>query len=255
MPARASRNPIPDAVIVTGSVVWAPPLDPGSPCRTIRFGWPVSGSIVEVIDRSLGKVLVLADPDQEPTATQDGETWQLFTPGEPFECSWAQGLDAVQRADGRWEQPILETVRERMKAVPGWQLSDAVRCDPAYRNRATGGGVRSEGGRFVGRGPNGASVERQRWTTTLTPEALEVLRTLAEREGINRNEVVERLLLAPCSLGFGADDGPAEVTMTFKVSKALEQRVAAAAAVQGVKCSTWIRGAVARFFPDEYVVD
>lgn len=76
------------------------------------------------------------------------------------------------------------------RPVLGWLISDAVRCDPAYRNRTTGGGVQGEGGRFASRG-----VKRLRWTTTLRPEALDVLREMAESQGISRNEVVEALLL------------------------------------------------------------
>jgi hypothetical protein len=194
------RDALADAVMVSSKVVWAPPLEPGMPCRAMAHGFEVRARIVEVLDPADGSVMVLADPGQDCTATQGDETWQLFTPGELFRVKWEQGLAAVQRADGRWERPVLEVIREKRKAVPGWQLSDAVRCDPAYRNRTTGGGVQGAGGRYIGRGANGASVERRRWTTTLTPDALEVLRNLADANGINRNEVVERLLLDPASL-------------------------------------------------------
>ena len=78
----------------------------------------------------------------------------------------------------------------------GWILSDAVRCDSAYRHRVTGGGVQGAGGRYQGRGPGGASIDRQRWTTTLRPEAMAILRGMAEREHLDRNEIIERLLFA-----------------------------------------------------------
>lgn len=192
-----------DAVMVSSKVVWAPPLDVGMACRCMCHGFEVLGQIVEVIDPTAGRVMVLADPGHDATATQGDETFRLFTPGEPFPAQWGMGLASVQRSDGRWERPVLEVIRERRKAVPGWQLSDAVRCDPHYRNRITGGGLRGGGGQFIGRGENGAPVDRRRWTTTLTPEALEVLRSLAEANGISRNEVVERLLLDPGALARG----------------------------------------------------
>jgi len=197
MARQPKRDPLPDGVIVTGKTTWAPPVAVGMPCRCSQFGFEVVGQIVEVIDPAKGQVMVLADEGQEPTASQSGETWTLFTPGKPFEAKWGRGLSSVQRADGRWEGPVLEVIREKRKAVPGWQLSDAVRCDPAYRDRVTGGGIRGTAGRFQGRGEGGASIERKRWTTTLQPAALEVLRQLADELGIDRNEVVERLLLDP----------------------------------------------------------
>jgi hypothetical protein len=165
----------------------------------------------------------------------------LFSPGEPFPASWRRGLESIQRADGRWEKPVLEVIREKRKAVPGWHLSRAVRCDPPYRDLVTGGGVRGEGGRFTGRGEGGRSVERRRWTTTLRPEALEVLRELAERHGIDRNEVVERLLL----VGRGDDAGPPAVMVSTRVSSALAERIAAAAAAVGQKPSSWLRSTLA----------
>ena len=181
-----------EGIVPTGKVVWAPPLAPGMACRTTCFGFGVTGTITEVIDPVKGEVMVLADPGQDCTATQSGETWQLFTPGEPFKAHWESGLNAVQRADGNWERPVYETVRIKNKAIPGWQLSDAVRCDPAYRNRATGGGLPGANGRYVA---TEKGRHRLRWSTTLLPEALEILRTVAERENLHRNEVVEKLLM------------------------------------------------------------
>jgi hypothetical protein len=216
-----SREPLADAVIVSGKVVWAPPLEVGMPCRCMSSGFEVAGRITEILDPAKGEVLVLADPAQDSTATQAGETWQLFTPGQPFRASWHRGLHQVQRADGQWESPVVEVIREKKAAVPGWQLSDAVRCDPAYRNRVTGGGVQGTSGRFVGRGENGLSVERRRWTTTLTPDALDVLRTLAEANNLSRNEVVERLLLsrnAAALVVAGGGDGAATTDLPVQDS-------------------------------------
>lgn len=224
----AKNDPLPDAVMVSGKTVWAPPVEVGMACNTSRRGFTVMGRIVEVLDAKEGKVMVLADEGQESTVTTgddyDGQvTLTLFTPGEPFEVSWKMGLHAVQRADGRWEQPVLEVIRENRKAVPGWLLSDAVRCDPAYRNRITGGGVQGSGGRFVGRGEGGVSVERRRWTTTLTPEALEVLRSMAEATGMNRNEVVEQLLLREAPSGVPAP-APSATPPAVKKGQTKDQR-------------------------------
>lgn len=245
----AAHDPLADAVMVGGQHVWAPPLEVGMPCRCGRFGFEVLGRIAEVIDPADGTVLVLADPGQPETATQGDETWHLFTPGEPFSVKWGQGLSAVQRADGRWEQPVLEVIREKRKAVPGWQLSDAVRCDPAYRHRTTGGGVRGDGGQFIGRGKDGAPVDRRRWTTTLSPDALDVLRTLAEANGLNRNEVVEALLLNPASLSGAGDEGAATTVVSTRVSDRLAQRIADAAAAADQPRSTWLRTTLSRLLP------
>jgi hypothetical protein len=249
MASKVKRDALADAVMVGSKVVWAPPIEPGMPCRAMAHGFGVRARIVEVLDPADGSVMVLADPGQDCTATQGDETWRLFTPGEPFRVKWEQGLAAVQRADGRWERPVLEVIREKCKAVPGWKLSDAVRCDPAYRNRTTGGGVQGEGGRYVGRGENGARIDRRRWTTTLRPDALEVLRALAEANGIDRNEVVERLLLNPAGLAAGNDEGPATTVVSARVSDHLGRRIAAAAAAEGVKPSAWLRSTLARLLP------
>lgn len=201
MGRQPKRDPLPDAVFVSSKVTWAPPVEVGMACRAMAHGFRVAGRIVEVLDPKAGEVMVLADDGQDCTATtgEDGQsepvTWTLFTPGQPFAASWQIGLESVQRSDGRWERPVLEVIREKHKAALGWQLSDAVRCDPHYRNRITGGGIRGKGGRFQGRGEGGGSVARMRWSTTLRPDALEVLRELAAELGVDRNEVVERLLL------------------------------------------------------------
>lgn len=78
----------------------------------------------------------------------------------------------------------------------GWQLSDAVRCDPHYRNAITGGGFKGPDGRFQGRGDGGKKIKRLRWTTTLQPEAMEILREMALKFHLDRNEIVEQLLFA-----------------------------------------------------------
>lgn len=138
-------------------------------------------------------------------------------------------------------------------ALLGWQASDAVRCDPAYRNRTTGGGVQSgDGGRFVGRGEGGTSIERRRWTTTLRPEALDILRELAECHGISRNEVVEALLLDPPSrmkLAPVTDDAPPEVVVSTRISRPLRDRVESAAAAAEQSPSAWLRSLIASHLP------
>lgn len=247
MAGQLKLDPLPDAVMVTGKVTWAPPVEVGMACNTSRHGFTVMGRIVEVLDQAKGKVMVLADDGQDSTANQGDKTFHLFTPGQPFRVNWKIGLQAVQRSDGRWEQPVLEVIREKRKAALGWQLSDAVRCDPSYRHKVTGGGIRGEGGRFQGRGERGASVERKRWTTTLRPEALDALRTLAEAHGIDRNEVVERLLLAPAEL-IADDPGPHHVVVSMRLSQRVADRLKAAAAAAGETPSSWARGLVARVF-------
>lgn len=137
----------------------------------------------------------------------------------------------------------------------GWRLSDAVRCDPAYRHRVTRGGVQGEGGRFQGRGQGGARVERLRWTTTLRPEALAILRAMADAQGMDRNEVVERLLFAAdagalrLTDGSAVDTGPADAVIGGRVSRPLADRLAAAAAAAGQTPSAWLRALLARALP------
>ena len=130
-------------------------------------------------------------------------------------------------------------------ALLGWQVSDAVRCDPAYRNRRTGGGRLGESGRFVSPTPDGRPVERQRITTTLRPEALAILREAAERDGISRNEVIERLLLGGGSL----EKEPASHVVSTKASTELRDRIHAAAAKAGQTPSTYLRDLLGRVVP------
>ncbi len=141
---------------------------------------------------------------------------------------------------------------EASQPLLGWQVSDAVRCDPAYRHRQTGGGKRGGGGRFERRG-----AERRRWTTTLSEDALAALRERAERQGIDRNEVVEQLLLGagpagpvgpvPLRKARAADPGPGVAVVSTRVSTGLASKVNEAAARAGMKPSTWLRCHLAAF--------
>jgi hypothetical protein len=82
----------------------------------------------------------------------------------------------------------------------------SMRSERSYRGKATGRQghsgqrVSKEDAKKMNRQPGTFSPEetfRQRWTTCLKPEALDVLHAMAIELGIRRCEVVERLLLDP----------------------------------------------------------
>ena len=90
-----------------------------------------------------------------------------------------------------WVPCVYETVRVKTQPVLGWAASTR---QSAYRKRsgAENGhrGLVREAGKFA---PE-SNIQRRRWTTTLSIEALEVLDRMSSELGMHRNEVVEQLV-------------------------------------------------------------
>ena len=125
--------------------------------------------------------------------TDDGRKW--LTGGHKigdrrkFYLGRGQFHSALLGTD--WVPCIYETVRVKTQPVLGWAASNR---QAAYRPRsgAENGhkGIVRKNGKYA----TESNIQRRRWTTTLSIEALEVLDRMSSEMGLHRNEVVEQLV-------------------------------------------------------------
>jgi hypothetical protein len=137
-----------------------------------------------------------------------------------------------------------------VRFVLGWQESDQVRCDPESPTSKIRGAAAGHYRPLV----DGAPVERLRWTTTLSTDALEVLRTLSGVHRISRNEVVERLLASPWAAALispAAPDPeePADVVVSTRVPASLAVSLDAYSEAIGTTRSQALRSILATCLP------
>ena len=92
---------------------------------------------------------------------------------------------------GEWIPCVREKVRTRTQPVLGWAASNR---QAAYRPRSGTENGHKGIVRKQGKYARESTIERRRWTTTLSIEALEVLDRMSSEMGLHRNEVVEQLV-------------------------------------------------------------
>ena len=90
-----------------------------------------------------------------------------------------------------WVPCVYETVRVKTQPVLGWAAS---KQQAAFRKRSNTENGHRGIARKAGRFARESDIERKRWTTTLSIEALATLDQLSSDLKLHRNEVVEQLV-------------------------------------------------------------
>ena len=110
---------------------------------------------------------------------------------------------------GEWIPCVREQVRTQTQPVLGWSVS---KRQSAFRPRSGTENGHKGIVRKQGKYARESTIERRRWTTTLSIEALEVLDRMSSEMGLHRNEVVEQLVArADALLGTGQPQKAAPV--------------------------------------------
>ena len=216
------------AVSPSAKVVYEPPLEIGTLIRAHGL-LDAPGDTVEIVGFG---VYVVPNPDgttrEEPYAFGLWDSHKepsIFDFGSFQEHCDREGIDDIEAylktdsgrnwlsgghkvgdqrrfkiGDGRFHSALLgtewvpvfyEMIRTQTQPVLGWSVS---KSQSAFRKRSGTENGHKGVIRQAGKYARESTIERRRWTTTLSIEALEVLDRMSSEMGLHRNEVVEQLV-------------------------------------------------------------